>query len=222
MVRHPTVLWPLWKVRLSESTCSMSSILHRLSSHRSRKSINQERCATCSGSTAQEVRSSSARPAAGCFHNEMHTFVVQSGINELVSHMHNFWPLTSFSTDAGSGEGNPTLTQTASRPWCYSQLTPCLVSLFLPLCRNSCTTCRKPCSPTVSYWGSSFFFFCLFHPMNILILPTRLFIQSFTVSLLILGQMGHWKISDGKVLMRRYSQSRGTQVQRLCPSYASI
>lgn len=168
----------------------------------------------------QEVRSSSRWPAAGCFHSETHTFVVQSGINELASHMHNFWPLTSFSTDAGSGEGNPTRTQTASRPRCYSQLTPCLVSLFLLLCRNSCATCRKPLSPYQQQfliWAAAFSFLVFFTYEHFD--PSH---QTFTVSLLILGQTGHWKISDGEVLMGRYSQSRGTRVQRLCPSYASV
>lgn len=79
--------------------------------------------------------------------------------------MHNFWPLTSFSTDAGSGEGNPTRTQTASRPWCCSQLAPCLVSLFLLLCHNSCATCRKPLSPYQQrflIWAAAFSFLVFF------------------------------------------------------------
>lgn len=43
----------------------------------------------------------------------------------------------------------------------------------------------------------------------------RLFIQSCTGSLLILGSMGHWKILDRKVFMRRYAQWRGAWVQML-------
>lgn len=43
-----------------------------------------------------------------------------------------------------------------------------------------------------------------------------LFIQRYTGSLLLLGNMGHWKISDTKVFMRRYSQLRGSRVQILC------
>lgn len=52
----------------------------------------------------------------------------------------------------------------------------------------------------------------------------RLFIQSSTGSLLILGYMGHWKILDCQVFMGRYAQWRGPRVQLLCPylQYANI
>lgn len=56
----------------------------------------------------------------------------------------------------------------------------------------------------------------LFFPPSLkAFLLIRLFIQSHTGRLLILGHMGHWKISDSKVFMRRYSQSRSAQVQML-------
>lgn len=81
---------------------------------------------------------------------------------------------------------------------------------------DSCSTCLQPLPLRQQQrlsMGQQ-----LFPPSIKALIPLiRLFIQCCTGSLLILGHMGHWKISDCKVFMRRHSQSRGARVQMLCP-----
>lgn len=83
---------------------------------------------------------------------------------------------------------------------------------------DSCSACLQPlplCRVTATAYLNRVA--ALSPSIKALILLVRLFIQSYIGGLLILGHKGHWKISDCKVFMRRYSQSRGSRVQMLCP-----
>lgn len=129
---------------------------------------------------------------ASCFRCETHTFVVQSGINELA-----FARAPLFTSNLLFHARS--LQEKVTRPWYKQPVSLGSYSMFsLPLSPtvpwDSCAHLLKTSvfvSNRLFLGGSSFFFFFFsFSSTNILIPPIRLFIQSFVVKPFNLGSKG--------------------------------